>query len=273
MNKITIGGQVYLIDSVNPDGTLHATLDTGISDPSVGVQDSALMTKDEIIALAQDLTGHKADDRVDYDKLFLFRHQKFVQRKKYWWRQRVLEFTVQRGKQTYELASTVDMGADNAHRDIQNFESAALYDGNDELVADLSPIVDSAEKMKVYKAKSPGIPGRYMWDLGSISRLRFDLVPDGEYKFVGSYWAVSGTGQDDFLSSGIAIVPPYLYHCLIAGLVMDIQLFLNGAKDGEYLAAKASYDESCESADADRDFAPSIMELRTGEAAVNASRG
>jgi hypothetical protein len=266
-------GQLWLV-STQDDGTLlvsPTTADETSFGVGWGAETGDVMTRPELIEQVKDLTAHKADDRLNFDKVYLFRHQQFVQRKRYWWRQRILEFPISAAKQVYSLLDPVDMGGGNVHRDVQKFETVALYDSNDGFLHDLEPITDFKAKRDLTKKADTGTPGRYFWEMGSLSRVRLDLVPDGAYKFVATYWTVSGTSAVDYNGDVVQIIPPWLYHCLINGMVMDVKMFLYGAKDSEYLAAKAAYDESCEAADLDREFAPSVTEFRTGETAVRSS--
>lgn len=233
------------------------------------------MTKDDIVGMTRDLTQHKADDRVDFDKMLLVRLQKFVQRKRYWWRQRVVGFSTANGVDLYDLSNDTTMGGTGKGlKDIQKFAAAKILNADGSILGDVNPVFDHIERMLITKHTSTDQPSRYIWEPGSLYKIRLDPIPNGVYSFVSTYWWVpaGATSEQDVLDTLLLGVPEYLHHCILDGLVMDTKLFLYGAKDGEYTAAQSAYVESCEAADMDRDFSDGeIEEFKSQESAVNAS--
>lgn len=234
------------------------------------------MTKDDVISLAKDLTGHKADDRIGFDNLFVFRLQKFVQRKKYWWRQRVFSFSTIPGQPDYDLNDATDMGsAGNLHPDVQQIFS--IFGMNGSTKFDVNATFDPKDKAELMASEADGDdqPDTFFWKPGTKRTLYLSPTPAGVYTMWVTYWAVAPSDKDYQSTDGSDVmdfVPDYLHHCVVAGMVMDIKSFLYGGKDGEYLAALQNYNESLESADQDRDYSTDrVDEFRTSEAGVNAS--
>jgi hypothetical protein len=234
------------------------------------------MTKDDVIVLVKDLTGHKADDRIDFDNLFVFRLQKFVQRKRYWWRQRVFSFSTIAAQATYDLNDSTDMGGSgNLHPDVQQIFSMFGMNGTDKF--DIDANFDPTKKAEIIarSGQKSDIPSIYFWEPGEKRTLRLDPVPNGVYTVWCTYWSVPPSDKD-FNPGGDAdvmdFIPDYLHHCVVSGMVMDVKRFLYGLKDGEYVSAKGEYEEALESADTDRDYSTErIDEFRSGEDAVSAS--
>lgn len=231
------------------------------------------MKADDILNLVRDMTQHKADDRIDFDALLLLRMQKFVQRKRYWWRQRVISFNTVASTDTYDLSSDTVMGTGLGKKDIQKFAALKLMNGA-EVVSDINPVFDHTEKMILTQQTDTGDPDRYFWEPGQLYTIRLCVKPASARKVVGTYWWVpsGATESDDMLDDALGGIPEGLHHAVVDGLNMDVKLFLYGAKDGEYQAAQAQYVESCEAADMDRDYSDGeVEEFKSQEAAVNAS--
>jgi hypothetical protein len=77
------------------------------------------MNRSTVISMVQDLTEHRADERLDFNNLFNLRLVKFIQEEPFWWRKKIFSFTTVAGIPTYDFNNFPTPGLTQAIIDAQ----------------------------------------------------------------------------------------------------------------------------------------------------------
>jgi hypothetical protein len=223
------------------------------------------MNRSTVIAMVQDLTEHKADQRLDFNNLFNLRLTKFCQEKPFWWAKKVFSFSTQTGVPTYDFAQfTGGAGV----FDFESFIKITLWQ-NGLKYGELEPNFDIEDIMDAQQsAVNPstwGMPGQYCIEPGSavpippattvptLTTLRLMNCPDQVYQVSAAFHACPQLPDDDE-DDAIPLVPAIYHHGLVAGLKMDVVAFLYGEKSNLYTVAAAEYQDSVMKAISRQDF-------------------
>jgi hypothetical protein len=198
--------------------------------------------------MVQDLTEHKADQRVDFNNLFSQRLVKFCQEKQFWWRKSIFSIYTIANVPTYDFSQTgTDVNGNPLPGvlDWEQFIKAELW-LNGQKMGELEPnfdiedISDAQEQAPLYQ----GMPGQYCIEPGTLTTVRLMQCPDGAgYKAKFAYWQIPQP-VDDSDNDTIPLIPVRYHHALVTGLKMDITGFLYGEKADLYAVAQAEYMDS-----------------------------
>lgn len=205
------------------------------------------MTKQEIIDDADSLTEGKAQKRINFERAYTRRLQKFCQAKPFWWRRRIYSFDAATGETTKDLSTAV--------RDFEAMLVVELWQ-NGLRVRQLDPCFDMAQVFNMQEGVSNGQPCTYTIEPGPGFVIRYNVQLDADYKIKFAYWAIPNPNTDN-ADEAVALVPAIYHHALVSGLKMDFSSFLYGVKSEMYLVSKAEYDEAVTLALARPDFSNS----------------
>lgn len=200
------------------------------------------MTRQEIIQDANQLTEGKAERRIDFERAYARRLQKFCQAKPFWWRKQTVSKDIPSGTREIDLHSDI--------RDFEAFKLVELWSAGSK-VSRLDPCFDDERISEMEESVTSGLPDSYSVEIPLT--LRFPCATDKDYKLKAAYWAIPNPNSDD-PTDAVALVPEIYHHALVSGLKMDFSGFLYGVKSDMYLVAKAEYEEAITLALARPDF-------------------
>jgi hypothetical protein len=209
------------------------------------------MNRSTVISMVQDLTEHKADQRIDFNNLFNLRLSKFVQEKPFWWAKKIFKFTTEEGLATYDFTQDpIDVS------DFESFIKVTLWlngqkQGELEPNFEIEDVSDAQEDAANQATWAP--PAQYCIEPGTASTIRLMNCPDNAYMVKAAYHACPQLA-DDYSDDAIPIVPAIYHHALVSGLKMDVTGFLYGEKSNLYTVAAADYQDGIAKAVSRQDF-------------------
>lgn len=262
------GGQIWRL-SIDADGILSQTL-VGAALPVVaGSGNAGGMSRTQIIQTVHTLTENKGSN-LGLETLYIHRLQKFCAEKRFWWRKKTFYFQTLPLEGSYDLTAITTVPS-SAGVEVEEFTKVVYVRSSTDLV-ELTPLFDDAVQLEVIESELTGEPGGFFVDPNSYQTLRFNLIPADIYKIRVTCWALPNPVLDN-TNEVVPLVPGYLHHVIVDGLVMDVWRSVYGEQDPKYLTAKREYEAGVERAMAkssfDASYAPSF---KSREAAVRSTR-
>ncbi len=211
--------------------------------------------------------------------------------KRWWWRRRIITFTIQQGQSTYDLTSTAS-GAATAP-DLQQIAKngfkifvpstpptgypAGLFCNGGVPYCCPEPVFDADEQDAIIAMQStwpPNVPCRFFLVPGQSTTLQVDPTPNLTCPASLAYWAVPNYTDDD-QDLSIPLLPAWMQPLLIKKLEMQIERFSQSDEGPQkYEMVKGEYEELLDRAALYRQFADGYVEdlrVRTHQDSVRST--
>lgn len=200
------------------------------------------LTPAQIIARARDLTQKKGT--YDTSGVFLDALIEFCQEARWHWRKLEAPFTTD-GSVSYDLTDTAIVSGGKEAKYFQKFvkNGVKIYQGRACSWADPVFEEDRQNELMQFADSNPsGIPCEYFIEPGSYCTIRFDRPAIAGLTVRPQYWALPNLAFDD-VSNVVPLVPGYLHHMLVKGMVRKIFAYLAADGAANYAAAKKVADD------------------------------
>lgn len=207
--------------------------------------------RSQIIDAAHKRTDGRAKS-LDVEAEYALALQEVALENRWWWRRKIVPFTITAGAPTYQLSGTSGIG-------MSDFQQAALNGfkiyGPGTGFSCPDPVFDIDVQDTIIGLQSlapPGRPTRY-FIVGAPGEMRVDPVPDANYSASLAHWSIPlyvAGGEDEVVTN----VPAYLHALLIKRLEMHFCKSLLTEEPNKYKAVVAEYAELLGNASLYRNF-------------------
>ena len=235
------------------------------------------MSKSEILDLASSLTEGRIK-RLDTKNFLNLEIAALINRRRYWWRKQVAQFSTVVGTPTYDLSAAGLNVAQHLGQIIRVLNGKNLnitqqpysFVAND--VANPSGpslifLGDSVSQLRaISDTTAQGPPAGWFIEPGTTKTLRLTPRPDAVYPILVHHWATYNPAKDDTDEELPAFFPDQFTRAVLAAILRTMFMYLFGAGDGRSTLAEAQYQQALE--DLDSFKSPAVeqaVEIRTSD--------
>lgn len=200
------------------------------------------LTPAQIVARAKDLTEKKGT----YDPTGIFQDTllEFCQEARWHWRKLQSPFTTD-GSISYDLSDKAIVHDELEAKYFEKFIKRGVRVYSSQGCHYVDPIFEDeiqSEIMENGESCPAGIPCRYFIEPGSYCTIHFDRPVIAGLSVRPWYWGLPSLSYGD-LPAVVPLVPGYLHHMLVKGMVRNIYSILSAQGATSYVAAKKSADD------------------------------
>lgn len=211
------------------------------------------LTKSQILEMGRKRTEGRATS-LDHGTEFLIALQTVCLEKRWWWRKKILPFTLQAGISKYQLLDTGTNGMNAPDFQQVTKNGLKIFAGNGVSSGSLltsrrafvspTPVFDDDAQETILATQqlyNQDVPTQYFIQ-GDGTTLVLDPIPDGAYPASLAYWAVpqvDASSQDET----IPLIPVPLYGLLLKRYEMQLERFCSGEDPTKYKIVAAEYQE------------------------------